>query len=67
MIKYIAVGVATVAGVAVLEAALVPALALGGAVLLAPAVGAARAAPTSSAGDRRGGRSGRCPASLRSV
>jgi uncharacterized membrane protein len=38
MIKYIAVGGAAVAGAALLEAALVPALAIGGAMLLAPAV-----------------------------
>jgi uncharacterized membrane protein len=38
MIKYIAVGVAAVAGAALLEAALVPALAIGVAVVAAPAV-----------------------------
>lgn len=38
MIKYIAVGGAAVAGAALLEAALVPTLAIGGAMLLAPTV-----------------------------
>ena len=38
MLNYIAVGLATVASAALLEAALIPALAVGGAVLLAPAV-----------------------------